>query len=59
MQLPETENDDSILDNTFEGVLKLKEKTLTPLRGSDASKNQHKVRSVYDKTFDHSTLEAS
>ena len=37
MQRPETENEDSILDNTFEGVLKLKEKILTPLRESDAS----------------------
>ena len=27
----------SILDHTFEGILKLKEKTMTPLRGLDAS----------------------
>ena len=37
MQRPDTDNNDSILDNTFEGVLRLKEKTLTPLRGPDAS----------------------
>ena len=49
---------DSILDNTFEGVIKLKEKTLTPLRGSDVSQKQQKVQSVYDKTFEHSTLES-
>ena len=37
MQRPDTEDNNSILDNTFEGVLKLKEKILTPLRGSDVS----------------------
>ena len=37
MQRQDTEDNNSILDNTFEGVLKLKEKILTPLRGSDAS----------------------
>ena len=39
MQRPDTEDNNSILDNTFEGVLKLKEKILTPLRGSDVSQN--------------------
>ena len=37
IQRPDTDNNDSILDNTFEGVLRLKEKILTPLRGSDVS----------------------
>ena len=37
MQHRDTEDYNSILDNTYEGVLRLKEKILTPLKGSEVS----------------------